>query len=140
MLLNKQLTSNYQLVELLVPANSPNQRFNFPDQPLLRDKAIEKIECYNFGAVALSPQGYAVGLPTSNCYVTFATDNGNEFIQNISAIELNGTLSYSGGYTTTNGGFNIGLRKIVFPKSYITYSSATPVGTAYSFVFGIYYK
>lgn len=140
MLLNKQLTSNYQLVELLVPANSPNQRFNFPDQPLLRDKAIEKIECYNFGAVLLSPQGYAVGLPSSNAYVTFATDNGNEFIQNISALELNGTLSYSGGYTTINGGFNIGLRKIVFPKCYITYSTAQPVGTAYSFVFGIYYK
>ena len=140
MLLNKQLTSNYQLVELLVPANSPNQRFNFPDQPLLRDKAIEKIECYNFGAVALSPQGYAVGLPTPNAYVTFATDNGNEFIQNISAIELNGTLSYAGGYLSINGGFNIGLRKIVFPKSYVTFASASPVGTAYSFVFGIYYK
>ena len=140
MLLNKQATSNYQLVELLVPANSPNQRFNFADQPLLRDKAIEKIECYNFGAVLQSPQGYAVGLPTPNAYVTFATENGNEFIQNISAIELNGTLSYSGGFTTTNGGFTIGLRKIVFPKSYITYSAPAPVGTAYSFVFGIYYK
>jgi hypothetical protein len=140
MLLNKQLTSNYQLVELLVPANSPNQRFNFPDQPLLRDKAIEKIECYNFGSVQQSPQGYAVGLPTSNVYVTFATENGNEFIQNIAAIELNGILNYLGGFTSINGGFTIGLRKIVFPKSYITFSAAFPTGTAYSFVFGIYYK
>ena len=140
MLLNKQLTSNYQLVELLVPANSPNQRFNFPDQPLLRDKAVEKIECYNFSvAVALSPQGYPVALPTPNVYVTFATNNGNEFIQNISGIELTGTLSYA-GITSINGGFNIGLRKIVFPKSFITFSAAAPVGAAYSFVFGIYYK
>ena len=140
MLLNKQLTSNYQLVELLVPANSPNQRFNFPDQPLLRDKAVEKIECYNFSVtVALSPQGYPVALPTPNVYVTFATNNGNEFIQNISGIELTGTLSYA-GITSINGGFNIGLRKIVFPKSYITFSAAAPVGAAYSFVFGIYYK
>jgi hypothetical protein len=140
MLLNKQLTSNYQLVELLVPANSPNQRFNFPDQPLLRDKAIEKIECYNFSVtVALSPQGYPVALPTPNVYVTFATENGNEFIQNISGIELTGTLSYA-GITSINGGFNIGLRKIVFPKSYITFSTASPVVGAYSFVFGIYYK
>ena len=140
MLLNKQLTSNYQLVELLVPANSPNQRFNFPDQPLLRDKAIEKIECYNFSVtVALSPQGYPVALPTQNVYVTFATNNGNEFIQNISGLELTGTLAYA-GITSINGGFNIGLRKIVFPKSYITFSAAAPVGFAYSFVFGIYYK
>ena len=55
MLLNKQLTSNYQLVEIQVPANSPNQKFSIPDQPLLRDKSIEKIECYNFGSLLASP-------------------------------------------------------------------------------------
>ena len=139
MLLNKQLTSNYQLVELQIPANSPNQKFSFTDQPLLRDKAIEKIECYNFGAVLGSPAGYPVTLPTTNVYVTFATDGGDEFIQNIAAMELNGTTS-SGGYATINGGFTIGLRKIIFPKSYITYNQAAPVGSVYSFVFGIYYK
>ena len=140
MLLNKQLTSNYQLVELIIPANSPNQKFSFTDQPLLRDKAIEKIECYNFGSVFISPAGNAVGLPTTNVYVTFATDGGDEFIQNIAAPELNGVCSYGGGFLALNGGFTIGLRKIIFPKSYITYSAAAPVGTQYSFVFGIYYK
>ena len=139
MLLNKQLTSNYQLVELIIPANSPNQKFSFTDQPLLRDKAIEKIECYNFGAVFLSPLGYAVALPTTNVYVTFATDGGDEFIQSIAVMELNGVTN-AGGFSTINGGFNIGLRKIIFPKSYITYSSATPIGLPNSFVFGIYYK
>lgn len=142
MLLNKQLTSNYQFVEVLIPANSPNQKFNFPDQPLLRDKAIEKIECYNFGGnISESPQGYPLTLPTSNIYVTFATDNGNEFIQNISAIELNPINGYSAGaYINMNGGFTIGLRKIVFPKSYITFSTSVSIGTPYSFGFGIYYK
>jgi hypothetical protein len=140
MLLNKQLTSNYQLVELVIPANSPNQKFSFTDQPLLRDKAIEKIECYNFGAVLLSPAGNAVGLPSLDVYVTFATDGGDEFIQNIAAMELNAVNSYGGGVLALNGGFTIGLRKIIFPKSYITYSASAPVGTQYSFVFGIYYK
>lgn len=142
MLLNKQLTSNYQLVEVLVPANSPNQKFNFPDQPLLRDKAIEKIECYNFGGqISESPQGYPLVLPTANVYVTFATDNGNEFIQNICAIEFNAISQYqAGGFLNTNGGFTIGLRKIVFPKSYITFSTPVAIVTPYSFAFGIYYK
>ena len=72
-------------------------------------------------------------------YCIIESNNGNEFIQNISGIELTGTLSYA-GITSINGGFNIGLRKIVFPKSYITFSAAAPVGAAYSFVFGIYYK
>jgi hypothetical protein len=140
MLLNKQATSNYQLVQLTVPSNSPNQRFNFLDQPLLRDKAIEKIECYNFGFVFYSPNGTPVALPSTNVFVTFATDNGNEFIQNIPALEFNATSSFAGGYTTMNGGFNIGLRKIVFPKSYLTYSTSQSVGGAYCFLFGIYYK
>jgi hypothetical protein len=141
MLLNKQLTSNYQLVELQIPANSPNQKFSFTDQPLLRDKAIEKIECYNFGAVSNSPAGYPATLPTLNVYVTFATDGGDEFIQNIAGLEFNAINNYGvAGYLNLNGGFSIGLRKIIFPKSYITFSQATPIGTPYSFLFGIYYK
>jgi hypothetical protein len=140
MLLNKQLTSNYQLVELVIPANSPNQKFSFTDQPLLRDKAIEKIECYNFGSVFQSPSGYAVGTPNLNIYVTFATDGGDEFIQNIAAMELNAVSNYAGGVLALNGGFTIGLRKIIFPKSYITYNVSSPTGSPYSFVFGIYYK
>jgi hypothetical protein len=139
MLLNKQLTSNYQLVEITIPANSPNQRFAFPDQPLLRDKAIEKIETYNFGGVGISPTGTPIALPTTNVFVTFATDGGDEFIQNIAAMELNGVINAT-NLTTINGGFTIGLRKIVFPKSYIQFSQATPIGTQYAFVFGIYYK
>jgi hypothetical protein len=102
----------------------------------------EKIEFYNFGGqVSESPSGNPLTLPTVNVYVTFATDNGNEFIQNISAIEFNPINGYSAGaYINMNGGFAIGLRKIVFPKSYITFSIPVAIVTAYSFGFGIYYK
>ena len=106
---------------------------------MLRDKAIEKIECYNFGGVGISPTGTPIVLPTTNVFLTFATDGGDEFIQNIAAMELNGVISATLN-TTINGGFTIGLRKIVFPKSYIQFSQATPIGTQYAFVFGIYYK
>ena len=68
MLLNKQATSNFQLVEILVPANSPNQRINIPDQPLLRDKAIEKIEYYDQSSMIKSPLNYSIVTPTYNIY------------------------------------------------------------------------
>lgn len=142
MLLNKQATSNYQLVELIVPANSPNQKFNFADQPLLRDKAIEKIEYY-LGANLLqhAPSGNTSGTAaTPNVYLTFADQNGFEFIQNMPIMEIFGLGDTTSVYNTKNGGFDIGLRKIVFPKSYVTYSASTPVGTTYSICFGIYYK
>jgi hypothetical protein len=142
MLLNKQVTSNYQLVELLVPANSPNQRFNFQDQPLLRDKAIEKIEYY-LGAslLAHAPSGNRSGTAaTPNVYVTFADQSGFEFIQNIPIMEIYGLGDTTTVFNTKNGIFDIGLRKIVFPKSYVTYSTSTPISVPYSICFGIYYK
>ena len=140
MLLNKQATSNFQLVEILVPANSPNQRINIPDQPLLRDKAIEKIEYYDQSSMIKSPLNYSIVTPTYNIYFTFADQNGFEFIQNASVYDFIGTKNTDGSKGNTNGGFNIGLRKIVFPKSYFTYSNSSPVGTAYSLLLGIYYK
>ena len=141
MLLNKQLTTNYQLVELQIPANSPNQKFNFPDQPNLRDKAIEKIEIYNNSSLCLAtaPSGFTTTVPNFNAYLTLVTDNGNEFVQNILVWELIGVNAYA-SFMTTNNGFNIALRKIVWPKSYITYNLGTVAGATYSWCFGIYYK
>lgn len=142
MLLNKQATSNYQLVELLVPANSPNQKFVFPDQPLLRDKAIEKIEWYLNFWVDHAPSGTRNNTAAnSNVYVTFADQSGFEFIQNMPIWELQAIGdSTANNYNTKNGTFDIGLRKIVFPKSYILYNVASAIVVPYSVCFGIYYK
>lgn len=141
MLLNKQLTTNYQLVELQIPAGSPNQKFNFPDQPLLRDKAIEKIEVYNnsTNCLTLSPAGYTTLVPNFNAYLTLVTDNGREFVQNILIWELIGVNAIA-SFMVMNGGFDIAPRKIVWPKSYITYNTGTVAGATYSWCFGVYYK
>jgi hypothetical protein len=140
MLLNKQATANYQLVEILVPANSPNQKINIPDQPLLRDKAIEKIEFYDQSSMTVSPNNYPIVTPTNNIFFTFADQSGFEFIQNASVYDYIGTSNTDGTHNAKNGTFNIGLRKIVFPKSYFTYSNSSPVGTAYALLLGIYYR
>jgi hypothetical protein len=143
MLLNKQATTNFQLVQVLIPANSPNQKFNIPDQPLLRDKVIEKIETYNNLLIGAAPNGTVCQLPTNNAYVTFADQSGFEFIQNQSYWEFNGLYGNGNANAnsfTINGTFNIGLRKIVFPKSYITFSASNATGTPYTILFGIYYK
>jgi hypothetical protein len=139
MLLNKQSTANYQLVEILVPANSPNQKINIPDQPLLRDKAIEKIEFYDESSVIVSPTNYPIATATTNVYFTFADQTGFEFIQNASVYDFLGIINPT-GHQTQNLTFDIGLRKIVFPKSYFTYSASSPVGSPYSILLGIYYK
>jgi len=143
MLLNKQSALRYQLVEISVPVNSPNQRFYFPDQPLLRGKIIEKIESYNNNILQLAPSGNTTTTPNSNIFVTFATDNGREFIQNVPLLELTGLTSYgntSDQSTTFNGTFTIAPRVIIFPKSYVQIPASNPYGTQFSYTFGFYYR
>jgi hypothetical protein len=143
MLLNKQATANFQLVQVLIPANSPNQRFNIPDQPLLRDKAIEKIEVYNNLLIGKAPNGTNCQLPTNSAYLTFADQSGFEFIQNQLYWEFNGLYGNANADAnsfTINGTFNIGLRKIVFPKSFVTFNSSNPSNNPYTILLGIYYR
>jgi hypothetical protein len=137
MLLNKFSCSNFQLVELIVPANSPNQKISFQDQPLLRDKAIYCVQWIQ--SIATSPSGNPVQLASANVFLTLATDGGNEFIQNQPFPE-NSPLNNLTSYVNFNGSVIFAPRKVVFPKSYITYSVSSPLGIQYSILFGVYYK
>lgn len=137
MLLNKFSCSNFQLVELVVPAGSPNQKISFQDQPLLRDKAIYCVQWIQ--SISTSPAGNPVQLASANVFLTLATDGGNEFIQNQPFPE-NSPLNNLTSYVNFNGSVIFAPRKVVFPKSYITYSVSSPLGIQYSILFGVYYK
>jgi hypothetical protein len=137
MLLNKFSCSNFQLVELIVPAGSPNQKISFQDQPLLRDKAIYCVQWIQ--GIATSPSGNPVQLASANVFLTLATDNGNEFIQDQPFPE-NSPINNLGSYVNFNGSVIFAPRKVVFPKSYITYSVSSPLLIQYSILFGVYYK
>lgn len=140
-MLNKFSASNFQLVELKVPANTSSSRFYFQDQPNLRNKIIEKIEYYDGISVPFAPSG----LPNTglvSAYLTLADGNGNDFIQDINIYELNGIYSKftNGNPISFNAPFTIKPRNIVFTKSFISLSSVLALPNAYSICFGVYYK
>lgn len=137
MLLNKFSCSNFQLVELIVPAGSPNQKISFQDQPLLRDKAIYCVQWIQ--GIATTPSGNPNQLASANVFLTLATDGGNEFIQNQPFPE-NTPINNLGSYVNFNGSIIFAPRKVVFPKCYVTYSVSSPLVIQYSILFGVYYK
>jgi len=137
-MLNKLAATNFQLVELKVPANTNSTRLYFQDQPNLRDKQIEKIEFYN--GISYAPSGVSCTLAEQTAFVTFADSNGDEFIQNMSIHEITGIQVFNALANTFNFPFAFEPKNIVFPKSFVSYSVAAVVPTAYSLIFGVYYK
>ena len=142
MMLNKFAASNFQLVELKVPANTSSTRIYFQDQPNLRNKIIEKVEFYDSFSVPNAPSGLSNATTQPTVFCTFVDPSGSEFVQDINLYELTGILSRpeNGSPNSFNAPFTFKPRNIVFTKSYVAYSFSNPLVTAYSICFGVYYK
>lgn len=142
MMLNNFAASNYQLVELKVPANTTSTKFYFQDQPNLRNKLIEKIEFYGSGAFEIAPSGTQNSTIAPASFVTFADSTGNDFIQDLNIYELQGILErpVNSNPASFNGPFTFKPRSIVFTKSFVSISAPNPGVAAASICFGVYYK
>lgn len=141
MMLNKFAATNFQLVELKVPANTNSTRLYFQDQPNLRNKIIEKIEYYDARSVPFAPSGVSNnGLISA--FLTLADASGNDFVQDINIYEINAIYSkfIGGNPISFNAPFTLKPRNIVFTKSYVSLSTPNPIPSAYSICFGVYYK
>lgn len=141
MILNKHSVQNFQLVELLIAANSANTKYFFPEQNLLRGRIVDKIEFYPGDAANPAPSGNTAGLTVPTAYLTLVNDSGDEFVQNIPVAELTGVFhGFIRRVETYNAPFTIVPSKIIWPKSYISYAEPSGVITNYSVLFGVYYK
>lgn len=113
-------------------------RIYFADQPNLRDKQIEKIEIYVQG-VGYAPSGLPNNAQTST-YLTLSNSDGNEFMQNISTLDILGIMRLQGS-GTFNGTFTFAPTKVVFTKSFLSFINGHPTPLANGVImFGVYYK
>jgi hypothetical protein len=143
-------TARYELIEVQVPANLTQTRFNVPDQPQLRtdqdaDIIIQAIETFDVLAVSLSPNNVAV-IPVAFMLQTFLIlyVMGEESTYRV---PLNQLIRIAGrGGTGVPAPFNYELQKLKnlqvdWTKSY--FMTATPFagGTfpTFSFLLGVHY-
>lgn len=132
------------LVEVVVPANSTQQRIQFTDQPYLRNKAMFSLETYTVHDMALSPQGNA--LPSvaqmGSAYVTFYTSdpdnptNQGEWIQLLPMWNLH-NLQNTQNDTFEREKFLLSGQTIIWEKSYLTLSAPLGSTSNVSFLFNV---
>jgi hypothetical protein len=125
MLINKNAISNTYTVEVSIPNGSTALQFFFPDIPYLRDKMITGM-CASTSLYGVSTglQNVSVSAGGANMFITLQTFSGEQFIQNIPAIELTNNLGGSQFYINTNTAWAFAPRNVVWPKSFIYFPVA----------------
>lgn len=137
---NKRV-SNYSLVSIPVGTAGTYLNFNFPDQPQLRGRKVERIVSYNSAQLPTSPDGQALIPPADlqHCYLVLYID-GREDIK-ISLPHLSTISSVSGAsVVNVNGYVPLQDVNIIWEKSYVKAPRGIAVAANSAFCFGVFYK
>jgi hypothetical protein len=143
-------TKRYELIEVQVPANLTQTRFNIPDQPQLRtdqdaDIIIQAIETFDILGVSISPNNVAVVSLAFmlQTYLTLYID-GEESVYRIPLNQLK-RIAGEGG-TGIPAPFTYELQKfkniqVDWTKSYFSTPApyAAGVFATFSFLLGVHY-
>ncbi len=144
----KKPVTYYDMISINVPANSTQTKFTFPDQPLLRNKKINSLECFTVSDIGYDINGNEViGSSAFNkgCYVVLYYE-GYENVHRIPLMELHTISANSVGSpiaTNINGNLILSDLHIIWTKSYLEVPAAsTPVSLVINkvFTFGVQYE
>lgn len=131
----------HELVEITIPANSTQTRFQFPDIPNLRNSHIFGLQCYKTIEMPNSIlSGNAVNANSLKAFITFVNYGGKEFLKQAPAQIFN-TIIETGTDKLTEQDFKAFVgQKVSYPKSYVEFvtTPSTTVDTA--LVYSIYYS
>jgi hypothetical protein len=133
-------TKKYELVELIIPANSTGTRYNFPDVPKLRYTAMQAIETFtgdDFSKTATGNTMVTVGDLQKSFLVLYV--DGREDLYRIPLVSLH-RVQNSATNPFVRALFQTSGQKVTWEKSYIQTSAAFTVTTQFSFLLGVYYE
>ena len=131
----------HELIEIVIPANSPSTKFQIPDQPNLRNVNLVGLESYT---IENMPNSILSGhiLPTEaqlkTIFLTLQDYKGNEYFKQ-APIGILRTLQ-----SGTNGNIDRDFKNFTgqltnWPKSYIQLSAVLGNVADVSIVFSVYY-
>lgn len=141
----------FQLIEVVnagvAVTGNLGVRFQFPDQPYLRNKPVWGIEFFNVNDITLSPSGIT---PISfaqqkNAFLTLYlsdADNPSDLGEWVQLVPLSRLHNVQNNNTDTFARmpFNLVGQKVQWEKCYITLSTAYANVTNVSFLFGAYFS
>lgn len=143
------IVNRFQLVEIVIPANSPLKQFNFPDQPQLTGVdgypvTVNKIEFYKSNDINTSPLSGASVLNMDTAFNKFALTLYQGDLASIYNAPLNifsrVQADGNGSYQQVFDKYETKLQNVSWTKSYVSTSEDfSAVGTPTSLLFGIYY-
>ena len=135
-------TKKYELVELIIPAASTGNRYNFPDLPKLRYTALSAIESFTADDFPATATGNALVSITNfqRSFLVLYID-GREDLYRIPLVSLHRTQN-SANNPFVRALFQTSGQKVTWEKSYVQTSQAfSPApNTQFSFLFGVYYE
>lgn len=143
MLVSQTPISNFQLVNIIVPA--AGTKYFFPDLPNLRNAYVSKISIYDYTYMQRDQNNVSLyPAPQLSLFLTLVRDN-DEVYQRIPLSLLNSIWwhpSAGYAYVPTNAGLDFDFQQFNFSKSYVEYTNwyAIAPTPGQSICFGIFYK
>jgi len=143
-----QKVQKCQLIELQIPANSTQRKFQFQDQPYLRGKKILGLEVLSTHDMEKSPTGFSLITPSmfQNSYLTLysneVTMNGNnaagEWLQNIPFPVMH-RIQNGSNEQFVRQTFDMAGQVIYWEKSYITLGNDPDNVATVSYLIQVYF-
>jgi hypothetical protein len=137
---NKRI-SNFSLVELPVQTAGTYLNFNFPDQPQLRGRKVERITFYGEAQCGFSPNGNAAITNTvlSRAFLVLYVNDREDIKMPIGSL-INITSNTAGTFVNNNGYIPLNDLQVIWEKSYVKAPQGATVVANSSWMFGVFYK
>jgi hypothetical protein len=141
MFFDTKAVSYFTLVQINTAAGAATTNYQFPDQPELRGRKIQKIVAYNDQQVPSTPNNIPVVTLAnlSESYLVLYVNEREDIKMSLTHL-VSSTSSTGATFATNNGYLPLNDLNIIWSKSYVKVPSGNLITGGASFIFGVFYR